>query len=378
MPEQFTDPRAVMRRAIELAARGQGFVEPNPQVGAVIVDENLRLIGEGWHQRFGGAHAEVEALYAAGSSTAGRTMYVTLEPCCHHGKTGPCTQAIIDAGIRHVVVAMVDPSPHAAGRGLDILRNAGITVDVGLLSDEAEELTAPFVTRVTRSRPWVHAKWAMTLDGKITSKTGISRWISGEPARERVHQLRGWMDAILIGSGTARRDDPLLTARPPGQRIATRVVVDTQATLSANSQLVATADQTPLIVAVAENAPQEQCQILRNRGVEALTVATRRAAFKEQLQIDLQQLLRELGRRGMTNVLVEGGGRLLGSLFDERLIDEVHVFLSPKLIGGVDAVSPIEGLGLAEMSKAATIPRKVVELVGDDIYLRGRVRYVES
>jgi diaminohydroxyphosphoribosylaminopyrimidine deaminase/5-amino-6-(5-phosphoribosylamino)uracil reductase len=376
MPERFADPRAVMRRALDLAARGLGFVEPNPPVGAVLVDDDLALVAEGYHQQYGLPHAEIDALHAAGVNAAGKTLYVTLEPCCHQGKTGPCTRAIIDAGIRKVVAAMQDPFHEVSGRGFEALRNAGVDVKVGLMEAEAARLIAPFVRLVTGGRPWVLAKWAMTLDGKIASRTGSSKWISGERAREIVHRLRGRMDAIIVGAGTARHDDPLLIARPAGPHTATRIVIDTHATLSHNSQLVRTVEQAPVLVAVGAGASAAQQTRLRDRGVEVLTMPTTQAA--DTSQVDVRALLQELGRRRMTNVLVEGGGRLLGNLFDLRLIDEAHAFVSPRLIGGAAATTPIGGIGLEQMSGAANLDAPEIEIAGEDVYFHGLVNYSEN
>src|SRR5579871_1062456 len=232
-----------MSRALELARRGQGFVEPNPMVGCVLATDE-GVVGEGWHRRFGGAHAEVEALTVAGSRARGATAYLTLEPCSHFGKTPPCAPALIEAGVRRVVVAMEDPFPEVAGKGLALLRSTGVDVEVGLMRDEAAWLNAPYLRRVVDRRPWIIAKWAMTLDGKIATRTGDSQWISGRPSREIVHQLRARVDAVIVGRGTAERDDPLLTARPADgnvARVATRIVVDGGAKLSSTSQLVQTA-----------------------------------------------------------------------------------------------------------------------------------------
>src|SRR5919197_3355884 len=206
-----------MSRALELAERGRGFVEPNPLVGAVVVRDG-RVVGEGWHRRYGEAHAEVNALAAAGEAARGATLYVTLEPCCHHGKTPPCTDAVLRAGVRRVVAAMADPFPQVAGQGVAQLRAAGVEVEVGVCEREARELNAPYLTLLAEGRPYVHAKWAMSLDGKIATRGGDSRWISGPASREVVHRLRGRVDAILVGAGTVRADDPLLTARPLGPR----------------------------------------------------------------------------------------------------------------------------------------------------------------
>ncbi|MCH2222645.1 MAG: bifunctional diaminohydroxyphosphoribosylaminopyrimidine deaminase/5-amino-6-(5-phosphoribosylamino)uracil reductase RibD, partial [Dechloromonas sp.] len=238
-----------MSRAFELARQGLGHVEPNPMVGCVIVLRG-EIVGEGWHRRFGGPHAEVAAIAAAGKNARQATAFVSLEPCCFTGQTPPCTGALIDAGVAKVVIGCCDPNPKVAGGGVAQLRAAGIEVIVGLLEEEARQLIAPFSKLVTRKRPWVIAKWAMTLDGKLATRAGASQWISGEASRTVVHQLRGRVDAILAGRGTAILDDPLLTARPPGPRIATRVVLDTQASLSCESRLMQTIDQAPVVVVV--------------------------------------------------------------------------------------------------------------------------------
>ena len=359
-----------MRRALELAAQGIGRVEPNPAVGAVIVDENLNLLGEGFHQRYGGPHAEIHALRQAGEKARGGVMFVTLEPCCHHGQTGPCSTAVIDAGIRKVMVAVQDPFPKVAGGGLAALRGAGVEVEVGLLAEEAQRLNAPFWKRVTRGLPYVHAKWAMTLDGRIATRKDHSQWISGPESRQIVHSLRGRMDGILIGRGTAVSDDPLLTARPAGPRIASRIVVDSQARLPVSSQLVQTADQWPVIVAATSAAAESDVRRLQDAGVEVLTLPGSNSSMNQE-RVDLTVLLQQLSERGMTNLLAEGGGELLGSLFDTDLIDEYHVFIAPKLAGGSAAVSPLAGLGKATISDRPDLHGVSIRQVGEDVYWHG-------
>jgi diaminohydroxyphosphoribosylaminopyrimidine deaminase/5-amino-6-(5-phosphoribosylamino)uracil reductase len=351
---------------MELARRGEGHVEPNPMVGCILAREG-ELIAEGWHQRFGGPHAEVEALEAAGAGAAGCTMYVTLEPCCHHGKTPPCADAVIAAGVRRVVIAQRDPFPLVDGGGLARLREAGVQVRTGLLEEEARKLNAPYLKLIRTGRPWIIAKWAMSLDGKIATRTGDSRWISGELSRAVVHQLRGRMDAIVVGAGTALRDDPLLTARPPGPRVAMRIVVDSSASLSPNSRLVQSARSAPLLVAAGAAAPESHVNALRKAGCEVLALD---GSSQEER---LEQLLDELGHRRMTNVLVEGGARLLGSLWDAQAIDEVHVFLAAKLLGGVAAPSPLAGQGCELIAQAGALEDVTQKLCGSDVYIRGRV-----
>ncbi len=362
-----------MLRATQLSARGQGFVEPNPMVGCVIAataEDPLALtpvIAEGWHQAYGGPHAEIVALRAAGPRAAGATMYVTLEPCCHHGKTPPCTQAVLAAGLARIVIAHPDPFPDVVGRGIDQLKEAGLALEVGVLQEEAQRLNAPYLKLVKTGRPWVIAKWAMTLDGKLATRSGHSRWISSDASRAMVHQLRGRVDAILIGRGTAQSDDPMLTARPPGPRVATRIVVDSRATLASDGQLVRTARQVPVIVAVAPEADTIERQRLVDAGCEVVECPGKSHTER------LGQLLDCLGQRRMTNLLVEGGSRLLGSLWDAALIDEVHVFVSPKLVGGDTAPGPLGGTGLTQIPLAPNLTDVSLERLDDDIYIRARV-----
>jgi diaminohydroxyphosphoribosylaminopyrimidine deaminase / 5-amino-6-(5-phosphoribosylamino)uracil reductase len=372
---RFTDAAGVMRRALELAARGTGFVEPNPAVGAVLVDDSFGFIAEGWHQRFGGPHAEIEAINSAGPRAAGATLFVTLEPCCHEGKTGSCAAAILRAGIRKVVAACRDPFPKVDGQGFAVLRAEGLEVEEGLLADEARELTAPFHKLVERREPWVHAKWAMSLDGKIATANGDSRWISNETSRAIVHRLRGRMDAIVVGARTAALDDPLLTARPPGPRVATRIVIDSKAALALDSQLVRTVCDAPLLVACCAEAPAENVRRLEERGAEVLQLpAARLNGVSNQAQsgVDLGALLKELGRRDWTNVLVEGGAALLGALSDERHIDEFHVFIAPKILGGGGGLGAVGGSGLAAVNLAAELRTVSVERLDGDVYINAR------
>lgn len=368
-----------MHRALELAARGLGWVEPNPAVGAVIVNDRLEVLGEGFHEQFGGPHAEVNALRQAGNRAAGATVYVTLEPCCHFGKTPPCTEALIRAGVRKVVVGLQDPAAHVNGGGLAQLRAAGIEVELGLLADEIHRLNTPFIKLATRGLPYVHAKWAMSLDGKIASRTGHSRWISNEASRAVVHRLRGRMDAILIGGNTARMDDPLLTVRPPGPRIPTRIVLSATANVARDSQLLRTIDQAPVIVVSSEDAPASDVKQLEAAGAEVLIVpAESRQSSAEAghsgSERNLGVLLEELGRRSMTNVLIEGGSRVFGSFFDRNLIDEVHVFLAPKLVGGAMAPAPLGGRGMEQISSWNQIDPATVEVLDGDVYIRGPLR----
>jgi len=371
-----SDDDALMSRAIELARRGEGCVEPNPMVGALVVDDQRRVLGEGWHERFGGPHAEINAFARAGTRTAGATLFVTLEPCSHtRKKTPPCADAVIAAGIRRVVIGTRDPNPQVDGGGIAKLRAAGIEVEVGLLEEECRALIAPFAKRVTTGLPFVHGKWAMTLDGKLATRTGSSQWISNETSRAVVHRLRGRMDAILVGRRTAELDNPRLTARPAGPRVATRIVLDSRATLSLDSLLLRTLDEAPLMVVVGDSAPRERVEALRAAGAEVLSLPPDEGAATGEppLRPGLRFLLQELGRRQFTNLLVEGGGEALGDFLDAGLLDELHVFIAPKVAGGRAALPPVAGLGVAEMSHALRLQSPRIEILDGDIYVNGRI-----
>jgi diaminohydroxyphosphoribosylaminopyrimidine deaminase/5-amino-6-(5-phosphoribosylamino)uracil reductase len=353
-----------MARALALAERGRGYVEPNPLVGAVVVRDG-QVVGEGWHQRFGEAHAEINALAAAGKAAEGATLCVTLEPCCHHGKTPPCTEAVLRSGIRRVVAAMVDPFPQVGGQGAALLRAAGVQVEVGLLEAEARRLNAPYLKLLGTGRPYVHAKWAMTLDGKIATRTGDSKWISSEGSRQRVHELRGRMDAIIVGIGTVLADDPLLTARPPGPRTPVRIVLDSQGRLPPDSKLATTARETPVLVVTTDTLPANRSDALRTLGCTVLALAA------DQGRPRIGALLDELGRRRMTNVVVEGGAEVLGKFLDAREVDEVHVYIAPKLIGGAAARTAVAGKGVDKLADAPTFKDWNVETVDGDVLLHG-------
>jgi diaminohydroxyphosphoribosylaminopyrimidine deaminase/5-amino-6-(5-phosphoribosylamino)uracil reductase len=358
----------LMRRAVELARRGEGRVEPNPMVGAVIASPAGDVIAEGWHERFGGPHAEAAALARAGGAARGATLYVTLEPCCHHGKTPPCTDAIQAAGIARVVVAAADPYPEVAGRGIALLRAAGVAVDTGLLEREAARLIAPFTKLMTTGQPWVIAKWAMSLDGHVAAPASAGdRWISSEESRRLVHDLRGRCDAILIGIGTALADDPLLTARPAGPRVPLRIVLDAAARLPLESQLVRSAREAPLLVAVGPAALADRLSKLAAAGCEIW-----RSDLSDRDE-RLRALLAQLGTRRMTNLLVEGGPEVLASFAALDAIDEVWAFVAPTLLGG-DATPAITGHGQAALSLARSIEIEDVSHPGGDLFIRGFVR----
>ncbi len=350
-----------MRHALALAARGRGAVEPNPLVGAVVLAADGRPVGEGYHERFGGPHAEVIALAAAGDRARGGTLIVTLEPCCHHGKTPPCTDAVLRSEIRRVVAAMADPFPQVSGGGLKLLRDAGLDVTVGVCETEAKRLNAPYLKLLGTGKPWVIAKWAMTLDGKIATRTGDSKWVSGEESRRRVHELRGRVDAVIVGRGTVTADDPLLTARPPGPRVATRVVLTASGELPEHCQLRATAKEVPVLVATAADSEARLAGWAAD-GAEVLLLPAGDAG------LSVDALLTELGRRRMTTVLVEGGAGVLGAFLDANAIDEVWAFIAPKLVGGA-APSPVAGRGVERITDALQAAEATVERIGADVLI---------
>ena len=352
-----------MRRALAEAERGRGAVEPNPMVGAVVVRDG-RIGALGHHERFGGPHAEIHALRRAGETARGSTLYVTMEPCCHHGKTPPCADAVIAAGVVRVVAAMTDPFPRVDGGGIRRLIDAGVNVSVGGLRDEARRLNAPYLKKLTLGRPFVVAKWAMTLDGRIATAGGDSRWISGERSRRKVHELRGRMDAVVVGIGTALADDPMLTARPPGPRTPARIVLDPAARLPLGSNLARTAREVRTIVAANNRADPLRVDALERLGVEV-------ARFDEAGLVPIGPLLDELGRRGMTNVLLEGGGKVLGAFFDAGEVDAAEVFVAPIVEGGPPRHVPGDGMGVAAMGLARRLARHEVAVLDGDVWLRG-------
>jgi len=362
-----------IRRALELARRGLGQVEPNPMVGAVIVRDG-QVLGEGWHGRFGGPHAEVEALSAAaaaGLSPRGATMYVTLEPCDHQGKTPPCTSAILAAGIGRVVVAMEDPDEQVGGRGLRRLGEAGVEVECGLCEAEARELLAPYVKLRTRKRPWVIGKWAQTTDGFVALPPRAGRWISGELSRQRVHELRAHCDGICVGSGTVLADDPLLTNRSGRGRQLTRVVLDSRLRTPPDSRLITTASAaSPVLVATTTQALETRrvsVDRLSREGVELLALPTAAAGDG----ICFEALLDELGRRKWTRLLVEGGPAVLRTVISAGLADELWVFVSPQTVREPPANLP--KLDIRELQQAMSLPEPNRVNLGPDVLMTFRL-----
>lgn len=354
-----TDER-FMRRALELAARGGNRTAPNPLVGALVV-RNGRIVGEGYHHAFGGPHAEVNALRTAGPRARGATLYVTLEPCSPHPKkTPPCTELILRSGVSRVVAALRDPNPLVHGRGLSILRRAGIRVATGAGAAGALELNAPFIKVHERGLPYVAVKWAMTLDGKIATRTGDSRWVSNDASRRWLHRWRDTFHAILVGSGTVLRDNPMLRG---ARTRPTRIILDTGARTRVDSNVVRTAREQPTILAVAPGAPASRLRRLARAGVQILELDLR----------NLRQVFEALAGQGLHKILVEGGGEVHASVLHEPgLADEACIFVAPKIVGGREAKSPVEGGGVDAMSEALRLTNVQVERFGEDVMLRGR------
>ncbi|MEM8735749.1 MAG: bifunctional diaminohydroxyphosphoribosylaminopyrimidine deaminase/5-amino-6-(5-phosphoribosylamino)uracil reductase RibD [Planctomycetota bacterium] len=369
-----------MRLALDLAKQGQGFVEPNPMVGCVLVDANGAEIGRGYHERYGEPHAERNALAncTASERLGGATAYVSLEPCCHHGKTPPCVDALLEAKLQRVVIGCLDPNPLVAGKGAEALRESGIEVDVGCLEAESQRLIAPFRKRQSSGLPWVIAKWAMTLDGKIATKTHQSKWISGQVSRATVQQLRSRVDAIMVGSGTALSDNPRLVARveeanelSPSlatshspRRRALRVVADNRLRLSLDSDLVQRSNEFPTICLTASDVDKERVRELEDCGV---TVFQSSKTEKEARLLDQLQYLSS--EHSVTNLLCEGGGQLIGSLNDTEQLDQLEIYLGGKIFGGSGSVSPLIGNGVSRVEDATTWDMGRCQQYENDIHL---------
>ena len=358
-----------MEMALRLARRGISSVEPNPAVGAIIIKAN-QIIGRGWHKKFGGPHAEINALedcQTLGVRPNGATMYVTLEPCCHHGKTGPCTEAIISAGIKKVFVAMTDPSEHAGGRGIEQLRNAGIEVQTGICEAQAKMLNAPFIKYVTTGKCWVILKWAQSIDGRVAWGDGIDnrRGISNEHSRRDAHKLRRRAQAILVGINTVIADDPLLTARPNKGKKSARIVMDSFLRIPPDCQLISTIDESPVMIFASQRSVQAKSDIaqeLSNKGVELL-------AYPDTDRSNLHFLLAALSDRGITQLLVEGGPTILTSFLKENLADEIIVYIAPKILGSQSSIGITRPM--SELSEAVGLHNVEVDCFGDDVRFRG-------
>lgn len=353
-----------MLRAIQLAQKGEGWTNPNPMVGAVIVKDG-RIIGEGYHRKCGELHAERNAIASLTESAEGATLYVTLEPCCHYGKTPPCTEAIIEQKIKKVVIGSRDPNPEVAGKGVQILREAGVTVIEDFMRDECDCLNPIFFHYITTKTPYVVMKYAMTLDGKIATKTGASKWITGEAARAEVQQMRHRYMGIMAGIGTVLADDPMLNVRVEGLKSPVRILCDSKLRIPLDSQIVKSAGKYRTIVAYADlendKEKQEKADILHAMGVETI------CCQDENHQIDLNKLMHYLGNEGIDSILLEGGGTLNDSALRAGIVKEVQAFIAPKIFGGMNSKTPVEGIGVDIPSEAVKLKCTDICQIGEDI-----------
>jgi len=358
---------AHMRRALALAARGLGRTSPNPAVGAVVVRRDV-VVGEGHHERAGAPHAERVALGNAGQAARGADLYVTLEPCCHYGRTPPCTDAIIKAGIRRVIFASSDPDPRADGKGAQQLRAAGVEVVEGVLRGEADRLNEAYLKHKRTGRPFVTLKLAMSLDGKIATRAGDSRWVTGEAARRRVHEMRNTSDAVMVGVGTVLADDPRLTTRGiQGGRDAVRIVCDSRARTPPGAQIISQQSEAPCLVAVTEGADQERLERLSAAGAEVLVLPGTKG------RVNLDALSLALGDRDIMSVLLEGGGALAWSALDAGILDKVALFYAPMIIGGEEAIASVGGEGVERISDAFRLQDVTFDRLGGDLLVEGYV-----
>ncbi|MCD4713040.1 MAG: bifunctional diaminohydroxyphosphoribosylaminopyrimidine deaminase/5-amino-6-(5-phosphoribosylamino)uracil reductase RibD [Clostridiales bacterium] len=355
-----------MKRALELAEKGSGFTSPNPLVGAVIVKDGM-IIGEGYHEFYGGPHAEINAFKNVTDDVRGATMYVTLEPCSHFGKTPPCANAIIEKGISKVVIGMIDPNPVVAGRGVSILRESGIEVHTGVLEEECKKLNEIFIKYITTKKPFVILKSAMTLDGKIATSTGDSKWITSEASRTKVHEIRQRVAGILVGIGTVLADDPYLTTRLMQENIShpVRVIVDTHARTPLDAHVLEGLDEIRTIIATTSLASDAKLKQLKEIGAEILLLP-----IKDD-HVDLEALIVALGEIGIDSVLIEGGSKVNFSAIEMGIVDKVIFFIAPKFIGGDEAKTPMGGLGKMFMRDATTLKNMKYQMVGEDIMIEG-------
>ena len=361
-----------MARALRLAAKGRGLASPNPMVGAVIV-QGSRVVGEGYHRRAGGPHAEVVALRSAGTGAHGATLYVNLEPCCHtHKRTPPCVPAIKSGGLRRVVISMRDPNPQVNGRGIRSLSNAGIDVVVGCLRNKAERLNETYCYRMRTGRPFVVLKAAMTLDGKIATAGGASQWITGQAARQHVHRVRSQMDAIMVGIETVLRDDPQLTVRlpvqssnRPGLRQPMRVILDSRLRLPLTARVLGQAGQASIVVATTAKAPRHRVERLRSVGVTVLVLPAQNG------RVSLGACLARLGRMGINSLLIEGGSELNATALRSGLVNRVALYIAPRLLGGHDAMGVIGGRSPRNLAGAIPLTDVRIQRIGDDIFIEG-------
>lgn len=363
---QEPDRMMWMRRALDLAARARGRTSPNPMVGAVLIKDG-EVVGEGFHAYAGSDHAEIVALHEAEAAADGATLYVSLEPCCHFGRTPPCVEQIVRAGVRRVVAACEDLNPAVSGKGIAALRTAGLTVDVGVLGDEAARLNEAFFKYIRTGRPFVILKAAASLDGKIATRTGESRWITGETARRRVHELRNEVDAVLVGIGTVLRDDPQLTTRLgiADQRDPARVIVDNLARVPLRAKVVNRASTAPTLLAVSQMAPRARLEALEREGIQVIVVEG------SPRRVSLERLMEALGKIGYLSVMIEGGAEINASALREGIVDKVLLFLAPILIGGKSAPTAVGGDGIEAISQAVRLHDVRIERIDDDLLVEG-------
>lgn len=371
-----------MRRAIELAKKGRGFVHPNPLVGCVVVKDG-HIIAEGYHEKYGGFHAERNALTYCKTETNDALLYVTLEPCCHYGKTPPCTEIIIEKGIKKVFVGILDPNPLVAGKGVKMLQDAGIEVEVGICEDEIRELNKVFLKYITTKRPYVIMKTAMTLDGKIAAHTGDSKWVTNEESRKMVHQLRGEMAGVVVGIGTVLADDPMLTCRLEGNHHQPiRIVVDSNLRIPIDSQMVKTAKEYKTIIAttVISTEAERSGEISFNcrRFLDSLRSLEMTGAEIIECQsnnnrVDINDLMTRLGSMGIDSLLLEGGGTLNAAFLEAGCVDEAWAFIAPKIIGGSDAKTPVAGKGIDRMCDAINLQNIDIQNINGDILIKGKI-----
>ena len=358
--------RRYMERAIELAEKGRGFTSPNPLVGAVIVKEG-QIIGEGYHKKCGDLHAERNAIASLKESAKGAEIYVTLEPCCHYGKTPPCTEAILEAGIKRVIIGSRDPNPLVSGKGAKFLREHGVEVVEDFMRKECDRLNPIFFHYIQTKTPYVTMKYAMTADGKIATKTGASKWITGEAARRKVHEYRHEHMAIMAGIGTVLADDPMLNVRIDGLKSPIRIICDCFLRIPLDSQIVKTAKEYPTIVACTKGE-KEKKKTLESMGVEIIEVPD------ENGVVDLKALMKILGEKGIDSIFLEGGGCLNDSALQDGIVSRILVFMAPKLFGGADAKSPVEGCGVEIPDEAVLLKLEHTEMVGEDLLLEYTVK----
>lgn len=352
-----------MKRALRLAEKGRGRTSPNPMVGAVLV-KNGQVVGEGYHARAGEAHAEILALRQAGEEARGSTLYINLEPCIHYGKTPPCAPAVIEAKVRRVVIGMEDPNPLVTGRGLKSLKKAGLDVEVGVLEKECRRLNEAFCKYILKKEPFVILKVAATLDGKIATREGDSKWISGETSRHFVHRMRDQVDGVVVGIGTVLKDDPQLTARIKKGRDPYRIILDSRLRIPEDAKVIGNSPS-KTIIATTELAARDKIERLEKKGVRILTLDSK------QGRVDLKNCLSKLGEMGMMSLLVEGGSQVNGSFLGEGLIDKILFFLSPKLIGDREALGIFGGSGKANLKETIPLNELRVRRMGEDILIEG-------